>query len=121
MATFAELTQQEIPENAGEDSYSFLQHITGKESNLPQRENFVIGRRKSFALSTGEWKYINIPGPGGFTERYLRTKNVKFEIPEQLYNLKTDIGEQENLYLKNTSKAEELAKTLKEIVGSDLK
>lgn len=116
MATFAEITRQEVPANAGEDSFSFLTHLTGKKSELPQRQNFVINVRKGFAISTGEWKYINIPGPGGFSERYLKDKNVKYESPYQLYNLKEDVGEKENLYLENKAKADELSALLNEIV-----
>ena len=120
MATFAELTGQELSANEGEDSFSFLAQLTGEESNLPQRENFVIGRRKSFAITDGEWKYINIPGPGGFTERYLRNKDVKFEFPQQLYNLKNDLGEKENLFDRNKKEVEELSNLLEKIVGEKI-
>jgi arylsulfatase A-like enzyme len=119
MATFAEITGQEIPDNAGEDSFSFLTHLTGKESELPYRQNFVINVRKSFAISTGDWKYINIPGPGGFTERYLKGKDVKFEQPEQLYHLTNDLGETENLFNKNGEKAKELSELLSKIVANN--
>jgi arylsulfatase A len=80
MATFSEITGQELPDNAGEDSFSFLQQLTGQKSNLPQRKSFVIkvGRKGSFSISTGDWKYINIPGPGGFSERYLKSQGVEF-------------------------------------------
>ena len=118
MATFAEITGQELAENAGEDSYSILQQLTGEESNLLQRENFVIkvGRNNSFAITNGDWKYINIPGPGGFSERYLKSKGIDFEIPKQLYHLKTDIGETENLYLKNVAIVDELSILLEDII-----
>lgn len=121
MATFAELTGQTIPENAGEDSFSFLQNLTGEKSNWPQREYFVInrGNNKTLAISNGEWKFITIPGPGGFSERYFKKNGVIFETPKQLYNLKNDLGEKENLYLKNRSKADEMLRILQEIVGED--
>ena len=119
MATFAEITGQQVSENAGEDSYSFLSQLTGEQSNLPQRQNFVVGRGKAFAVIAGDWKYINIPGPGGFTERYLKGKDIKFDHPEQLYNLNNDIGEKENLILKNKNKTGELAAILHEIIELD--
>ena len=119
MATFAEITGQELPANAGEDSFSILQQLTGKKSDLPQRKSFVIrvGKKNSFAISTGDWKYINIAGPGGFSERYLKAKGMEFEIPKQLYNLKNDIGETENLYHKNKIKVNELSALLNKITG----
>jgi arylsulfatase A len=118
MATFAEITGQDLPENVGEDSFSILQQLTGKKSNLPQRENLVIGlNRRSFMIYTGDWKYISIPGSGGFSDRYLKSRGVEFEIPEQLYNIDEDIGEKDNLYHKNRDKVEELTSLLVEITG----
>lgn len=119
MATFAEITEQSIPEGAGEDSFSFLSQLTGDPSGLPQRQSFVVGKGNRFAIISDTWKYINIPGPGGFTERYLRGKDVRFEQPEQLYNLNEDLGEKENLFNKNGEKAKELSELLSRIVGSD--
>jgi len=120
MATFAEITGREVPLNAGEDSFSFLSQLTGEQSNLPQRQNFVVGRGKAFAVIAGDWKYINIPGPGGFTERYLKGKDIKFDHPEQLYNLINDLGENENLFNRNSEKAQELSELLSKIVGDDM-
>lgn len=117
LTTFAEITKQELPENTTNDSYSILQHLRGEKSDFPQRENLVLkgGKRNSFIISTGDWKYIDIPGPGGFSEGYLKSKGIEFNIPKQLYNLKNDIGESDNLYETNRKKADELAALLSEI------
>ena len=117
LATFAEITKHDLPNNSGRDSYSFLQQLTGNKSDFPQRENLVLkgGKKNSFIISTGDWKYIDIPGPGGFSEGYLKSKGIDFETPKQLYNLKNDIGEMENLYETNTEKADELAALLNKI------
>ncbi|NQU51134.1 MAG: arylsulfatase, partial [Bacteroidetes bacterium] len=63
LATFAEITGQELSGNSGEDSFSFLQQLTGDKSNLPQRENLVLkgSKKNSFIISTGDWKYTDIP------------------------------------------------------------
>ncbi|NQU51184.1 MAG: arylsulfatase, partial [Bacteroidetes bacterium] len=49
------------------------------------------------------------------SEGYLKSKGIDFEIPKQLYNLKNDIGELENLYQQNREKADELAALLNKI------
>ncbi len=117
LATFAEINGQILPANSGEDSFSFLHHLTGKKSNFPHRENLVLkgGKKNSFMISNGDWKYIDIPGPGGFSTWYLKEKGVEFKTPKQLYNLRKDIGEMENLYESNREKADELADLLNKI------
>jgi arylsulfatase A len=117
MATFAEISEQELPNNTGEDCYSLLQQLTSKKSDLPQRENLVLkgGKKDSYFIIAGDWKYLDCSGPGGFSEWYLRDKGVEFNIPKQLYNLSKDIGEKNNLFLKNKEKADELATLLYKI------
>ncbi len=117
MATFAEITKQELPPHAGEDSYSFLHQLIGSQSKS-QRQNLVLKgmSKESYFIIEGDWKYIDIPGPGGFSAGYLREKGVEFNIPKQLYNLSNDLGEKENLFLQHKEKAQELAATLKQIL-----
>ena len=59
------------------------------------------GHTPSNAIRAGDWKLIQ-----------LTDKNTKTENRYELYNLKDDIGEQENLVIKHHEKTHELAKTL---------
>ena len=61
-------------------------------------------------MSDGEWKYIE-PSNGS---RYNRLTDIELgnDTLPQLYNLKNDIGEKNNLYLDNPEKLEELKNIL---------
>lgn len=98
LATLAELTAAELPEGAGEDSYSMLPALVGERYEGPIREATVHhSGRGMFAIRQGEWKLAEGRGSGGFTEpRHLEPGPGE---PEgQLYNLAEDPAERRNLY-----------------------
>ncbi len=96
MATLADLLDFNLPDNAAEDSYSFLPVIRGESYNDPVREALVhhsIDGR--FAIRQGDWKLILWPGSGGWS--YPRSKEEMKGLPDfQLYNLKEDPAEENN-------------------------
>ena len=89
MATIADIFGAPLPPDAGEDSFSLLPLLHGDDN--PVRENAVSASISGFpSLRLGSWKLILGSGscgwsPGGDGE------------PIQLYNLKKDLGETENL------------------------
>ncbi|WP_432797153.1 sulfatase family protein [Poriferisphaera sp. WC338] len=100
LATFSELVGQKLPDNAGEDSESFLQVLLGQRWN-PKREGIVNHTVFGyFAIRTKNWKLIFCPGSGGWTAP--KDKQAReLGLPEiQLYNMATDPGETNNLYGK---------------------
>ena len=111
MATFSELTGQPIKEKNGEDSFSFYEVIKNR-SRAPIRDQIIyISSRNLHAIKKDEWKYIDGLGSGGFTEPG-RLKPVNRGPLGQLYNLKSDPLEQDNLYLGFPSKVKELKNLL---------
>jgi len=118
MATFSDLTGSSLPEDAGEDSYSFLPVLMQKEYEKPLREATVFhslaGR---FAIKKGNWKLILWPGSGGWslpnTEEELRRLPLF-----QLYNLEKDPSEQTNLVHLYPDKVNELKALLQEYILS---
>ncbi|MCF7567503.1 arylsulfatase, partial [Sabulilitoribacter arenilitoris] len=66
-----------------------------------------------FAIRKGDWKLIMCPSSGGWSfPRPRRDSAVIATLPPiQLYNLKNDPSEENNLQAENTEKAQEL-KTL---------
>ena len=72
--------------------------------------DYVIESAGSLSVSDGEWKYI-APSNG---PRYNKLTNIELgnDTLPQLYNLKDDIGETNNLYLDNPEKLEELKSIL---------
>ena len=117
MATFADLISTDIPENAGEDSMSFLQALYGKPIQNPRSSivhHSLFGR---FAVREGNWKLLLAPGSGGWTspDDILATKE---NLPwTQLYDLSNDIGEQKNLNADETGKIKSLVDLLEKIVA----
>ena len=96
-ATFAELLGKEdgIPDNAAEDSFSFLPCLNGE---MKQTRPFTIHHSISgvFAIRKGNWKLIlNKGAGGGWGGSWEKTKTTAKLV--QLYNMKEDPGETKNL------------------------
>jgi len=95
MASFAEMTNFKLPNDAAEDSFSILPILLGKTKTLikyPHIVNQDYGGR--LAIRDGDWKYIA-------------------GRKAQLYNLKQDIHERKNLAKKYPEKVQEMDKLLK--------
>lgn len=88
--TFADVLEVNLPDNAGEDSFSLLPLLKGEDK--PIRENAVSASSQGIpAVRSGSWKYIAAAGSGGWGKGGDQTQ------PVQLYNLADDIGETKNL------------------------
>jgi len=106
LATCAELNQIELPQSA-EDSYSYLTALTGDQSDQKKRELTIHHSvNGTFAIRKGDWKLIDAKGSGGWTlpENDCEAK----AMPQQLYNIKQDPKEQQNLYATYPEKVKEL-------------
>ncbi|MCA9190493.1 MAG: arylsulfatase [Planctomycetales bacterium] len=92
MATLAEILDVELPDDAAEDSHSFLAHLTTPQyepSAYPIINHAANGR---FAVRLGNWKYV--------------AKHRRNEA--ELYNLEMDPEEQHNCLTAHASLADEL-------------
>ena len=109
LASFAQLTGAELPEGAAKDSKNQIDALLG---NSTDGRDYVIESASSLSVSDGEWKYI---APSN-RPRYNRLTNIELgnDTLPQLYNLKNDIGEKNNLYLDNTDKLNELKNILEQ-------
>lgn len=115
--TLAALTGQNINGSEAEDSYSFLPVLEGKEMDSPVRESIVHHSVDGvFAIRKGDWKLILGLGSGGFTAPK-KIEPVEGGPQGQLYNLKDDPSEANNLWLEKPEIVEELTKLLEEIQG----
>jgi arylsulfatase A len=106
MATCAEITGAKIPDNAGEDSSSFLPALLGKPMK-PAREAVIhhsIGGK--FALRQGDWKLELCPGSGGWSSPKDDAAKKQGLPDVQLYNMKDDSAEAAN---KQADAAERIA------------
>jgi len=112
-ATAAEVTNVVLPDGAAMDSQSILQVLKGGSTNN-QIPVIHHSSRGTFAIRQGDWKYIDGLGSGGFTRPAIIEPEE--DGPKgQLYNMRDDPGEENNLYLQNPKKVEELQQKLSEI------
>jgi arylsulfatase A len=133
--TFANLLNQTVPDNAGEDSYDLTDLLLGKPYKTPLREatvhHSVSGQ---FAIRQGDWKLIEGSGNGDYPRNEKNKLDVKTWNPErnpttgkwskldyfqlkpdgkfQLYNLKSDPKEENNLSKKHPEKVRQLLQLL---------
>jgi arylsulfatase A-like enzyme len=110
MRTFAEIWGVKLPDNAGEDSFSFLPLLKGEDK--PIRESGVSASVRGVpAVRKGSWVYIPIPDSGGWG------KGGDQSQPIQLYNLTEDLGEKKNLAKSNPDKVSELKGLLEKMIA----
>lgn len=98
-ATFCELTGQLPGKNQGEDSFSFFQVLNGKKQ-APLRQSMVHHSSGNlYGIRSGDWKYIQGLGSGGFTQP-TRITPEKTGPTGQLYHLREDPMETDNLFFE---------------------
>jgi arylsulfatase A len=118
MATFAEVLGVDLPAGAGPDSFSLLPVLEGLQpDDKPIRGPIVMqsGSSGAMVIRAGDWKFIDRPGSGGFTKS---PKPQPGDPPGQLYNLRDDRAERNNLYQENPDRVAELKRLMKAIVDS---
>lgn len=115
MSSFASLTGQTIPAGEGPDSYNNLPVLLGKSR---KDRSWLVEQSLNNRLSIikGDWKYIE-PGPGIRIMPETGTETGNDPEP-QLYNLRRDIGEKNNVARENQSIVNELTELLQEIRNS---
>ena len=109
LSSFSNLTGVKLPEGAAKDSQNHIDALLGKSD---KGRDYVIESASTLSISNGEWKYIE-PSNAARYSRLTNTELGNDTLP-QLYNLKNDIGEKENLYLKNPEKLAELKNILEQ-------
>jgi arylsulfatase A len=113
-ATFCELTKQKPKAGQGEDSFSFLDVINGN-TEKEVRESMVHHSSAGFyGIRMGNWKFIDGLGSGGFSSPAKLIPDEKGP-KGQLYNIKEDALENQNLYFQYPEKVVELSAHLKDL------
>ena len=87
------------------DGVNLLPYLTGMNSGAPH-EILYWRFGQQIALRLGDWKLVKAPGDGVATDERSWKANTR---GSQLYHLKQDIGETNNLAAKNPAKLQELA------------
>ena len=126
MATCASLVGYVMPENSAEDSFDFSSVLSGNVAKTIRP--YILHQTISLALSirSDDWKYLDHKGSGGSNynrggewglKKYALAEKAP-NAPGQLYNLKSDPGETENLYFKRPEIVKKLKTLLEESKSS---
>ncbi len=99
LATCAAIVGERLPDDAGEDSISFLSALHNPAART--RDDLILhSLQGEFAVRQGDWKLALSRGSGGFSAPR-EVKPKPGEPAGQLYNLRTDPFETLNLYGKH--------------------
>lgn len=91
-ATLADILDMPLPEDAFEDSFSFLPDLLGEERAHPRAPVIHHSGGGMFAIRDGKWKLVAGSGSGGREA----PRGVAFERPFFLADLENDLGETSN-------------------------
>lgn len=108
--SLAGLTGQKLVEDDAPDSYDMMSALLGKTG---KGRATLVEHAGTLGLIEGDWKYIE-PGDGPAIDKYVNIELGNDREP-QLYNLKKDIRERNNLAKKFPKRAQRMARQLKEI------
>jgi arylsulfatase A len=97
-ATCADLLGTSLPPSAGEDSVSFLAALEQRSNESPRAAAVHHSINGSFAIREGKWKLALCPGSGGWTAPRPGIDDSTMLPLVQLFDLKSDIGEKQNVY-----------------------
>ena len=119
LATFADLTGDQLTANEGEDSYSFLSNILDvKAPQVRKTATLASGSSGALIMIQNGWKYIEPSKPGRWPETYY-PDSPGDKVP-RLFDLNNDVAEKINLFDKMPDKAAELVKIV-DVVRSNAK
>lgn len=119
LPTFARLAGTEAPSDRIIDGKDILPLMTGQPDATTQHEAFYYYfGNELHAVRSGEWK-LRFQNTLRNEDIYWRFENPEAVIPERLFNLHTDIGEQKSVLRDHPEVAERL-RGLAEIAREDL-
>lgn len=116
--TFADVTGIAVKNTEGEDSYSLLPALKDPGLTTPIREATVHHSiTGEFAIRKGDWKLLVSPSSGGWSfPKPSDKKALAGLLPMQLYNIKNDPGEKNNLYASQQAIADQLLTLLRSYI-----
>lgn len=92
-ATAADILDVKLPSETAPDSFSFLPLLLDRESEWQREPVIHHSAAGMFAIREGDWKLVLGNGSGGRQA----PRGKPFEEPYQLFNLRDDPGESQNL------------------------
>jgi arylsulfatase A-like enzyme len=114
IASFSKLLNIKIPPSNAHDSENMLDAMLGKTN---QGRTLLVEQGGALSVINGDWKYITPSKGPANTGPLLTNIETGNSLSPQLYNLKDDIGEKNNLAEKYPEKVKEMAFLLEKIKG----
>lgn len=112
LASFAALINQPLDKTDGLDSYDMLEELLGK--SIKGRSTLIEEAHTTLGIRLNNWKYIE-PKDGPAIFNMTNIESGLYNLP-QLYNLKNDIGEKQNLASQYPEKVKEMKTILQNII-----
>ena len=110
LASFSSLTGQSLKEDEAPDSFDYLNTLLGKSD---KGREWLVEHAGRLTIVKGDWKFIE-PGPGVKVQVNTNTETGNDTLP-QLYNLRKDIGEKNNVAAQNPEIMKDLRTLLSKI------
>ncbi len=116
LPTIAAISGAEVPKDRIIDGHNILSLIKG-EGKSPTDVFYYYHGRELQAVRAGEWK-LRVETTMKYEDIYRRVPNPDAIVPEALYHLPTDIGEQRNLMPRNKKGEENMSEERKAIIAN---
>ena len=110
MASFASLTGQSLSKDDAPDSFNYINTLLGKSKT---GREWLVEHAGRLTIIKGDWKLIE-PGQGVKLNVNTNTETGNDPLP-QLYNMKTDLGEKNNVAQENPAIVKDLTDLLQKI------
>jgi arylsulfatase A len=119
MATCADLIDQKLPADAGEDSISLLPELLARANTIGARDGVVHHSVDGcFAIRRGKWKLELCAGSGGWAAPR-EAAAVEMKLPrEQLYDMAADPAEEHNVATQHPQVVKELTALLQQQIDA---
>jgi arylsulfatase A len=118
MATFADYLSYDLPKNSAEDSHSLLAHLRGQTDEV--RTSHVHNTYSNqWAIRHGDW--VLVDAKNGYRSRVGKNWEKKHGYPAddkqavELYHLKEDVGQRNNLAAKHPEKVADMKALMKKL------
>lgn len=122
MATLAEIVGEELPEDAGEDSFSFLSLLTNNSAYYERAPVMYCNTKKKLAIREGDWVFIDAATGGSAPEpEWFKKERGVIEHSEdvELFNLREDPQQLKNLAATYPEKVKEMKTILDAATQND--
>ncbi len=104
MATAAQITGATLPDNAAEDSFSFLPLLRGETQGFDRPPIVAHSPTPAYSIQSGPWKLLFLPSQRGEPERV------------HLYNLEEDLYENHNIASEHSERVEQMRALMRQYV-----